>query len=80
YLACLRAGAAYLPLNPAYTKAEVGYFLGDAEPRVFVCRPESAAALADTAAAAGVPHLLTLGQDDDGTLPDRARDLDADFP
>ncbi len=27
YLACLRAGAAYLPLNTAYTEAELDYFL-----------------------------------------------------
>ena len=39
YLGCLRAGAVYLPLNTAYTAAEVDYFLGDAEPRVFVCDP-----------------------------------------
>ncbi|ANC92959.1 malonyl-CoA synthase [Azospirillum humicireducens] len=79
YLACLRAGAAYLPLNTAYTKAEVGYFLGDAQPRIFVCTPASAAALADTAAAAGVGTLLTLGIDGDGTLPERAAGLDAEF-
>ena len=43
YLACLRAGAAYLPLNPAYPERELDYFLGDAEPRLVVARPESAA-------------------------------------
>jgi len=37
YLATIRAGAVFLPLNTAYTRAEVGYFLQDAEPRVFVC-------------------------------------------
>jgi len=36
YLACLRIGALYVPLNTAYTDAEVDYFLGDAEPRLFV--------------------------------------------
>ena len=34
YLACLRAGAVFLPLNTAYTLAELDYFFGDAEPRV----------------------------------------------
>ena len=37
YLAAVRAGAVFLPLNTAYTAAEVGYFLDDAEPAVFVC-------------------------------------------
>ncbi|HEY3950359.1 AMP-binding protein [Phenylobacterium sp.] len=36
YLGVLKAGAVFLPLNPAYTKAEVDYFIGDAGPRVFV--------------------------------------------
>jgi len=37
YLATVRAGAVYLPLNTAYTLAELEYFLRDAEPRVLVC-------------------------------------------
>ncbi len=37
YLATIRAGAVFLPLNTAYTRSEVGYFLEDAEPAVFVC-------------------------------------------
>lgn len=36
YLACLRSGAIFVPLNTAYTQAEVDYFIGDAEPRLFV--------------------------------------------
>src|SRR4029450_5143981 len=39
YLATVRAGAAYLPLNTAYTLAELEYFIGDAEPRLVVCDP-----------------------------------------
>ncbi|WP_051341117.1 malonate--CoA ligase [Azospirillum halopraeferens] len=79
YLATVRAGGVYLPLNPAYTRAEVEYFLGDAEPRVFVCRPDAEAELAGTAAAAGVAHLLTLGTEGDGTLPARAAACAPDF-
>src|SRR5258706_10524184 len=52
YLACLRAGAVYLPLNTAYQKAEIAYFVGDAKPQVVVCRPESEAAIAAIAKAA----------------------------
>lgn len=36
YLAILRAGAVLLPLNTAYTQAEIDYFLADAEPALFV--------------------------------------------
>jgi malonyl-CoA/methylmalonyl-CoA synthetase len=39
YLACARAGAVYLPLNTAYTLAELEYFVGDAEPALIVCDP-----------------------------------------
>ena len=37
YLACLRAGLVYLPLNTGYTPAELAYFVQDAEPCLFVC-------------------------------------------
>ncbi|MDJ0738371.1 MAG: malonyl-CoA synthase [Gammaproteobacteria bacterium] len=70
YLACLRAGAIYIPLNTAYTPAEVGYFLGDAAPRLFVCSPATRDALAPVAAAAGVAELLDLGADGSGGLVD----------
>jgi malonyl-CoA/methylmalonyl-CoA synthetase len=46
YLASLQVGAVFLPLNTAYTEAEVAYFLQDAEPRLFV---EDAEALAHEA-------------------------------
>ena len=39
YLGCLRAGLAFLPLNTAYQRDELDYFLRDAEPRAVVCRP-----------------------------------------
>jgi len=46
YLGCVRAGLVFLPLNTGYQKGELAYFFGDAEPRVIVCRQESAAAVA----------------------------------
>ena len=82
FLACLRAGAAYLPLNTAYTEAELEYFLRDSEPSVFVCRPgmSEAASLCERS---GAPALFTLGTEDDGTLPALAggqRDVFEDVP
>src|SRR6516225_3340476 len=40
-LACFRAGAVLLPLNTAYTLAELEYFLADAGPALTLCRPEA---------------------------------------
>lgn len=50
YLGVLKAGAVYLPLNSAYTASEVDYFLGDAEPKVFIVDPPAWMAGARTAA------------------------------
>ena len=36
YLATLRSGMVFLPLNPAYQRHELAYFLGNAEPGLFV--------------------------------------------
>jgi malonyl-CoA/methylmalonyl-CoA synthetase len=73
YLGALRAGGVYLPLNTAYTEGEIRYFLGDAEPTLFVCRPEQQAQMEGVAREAGVPHVLTLGERGDGSLWDRVR-------
>ncbi len=67
YLACLRMGVVFVTLNTAYTPDEVAFFLGDAQPTVFVCRPADAATLQPFADEAGA-KLVTLGVDADGTL------------
>ncbi len=68
YLGCVRAGAAFLPLNTAYTPAEIEYFLDDAEPSLFVCDPAKRAALEPIARAKRVPRIETLGADEGGTV------------
>ncbi len=78
YVACLRAGLVYVPLNIAYTEAEVSYFLGDAEPRVLVCRPETIESLSEIACVQGVPHVLSLGVRGEGTLRNGAITCDPD--
>lgn len=67
YLGCLRAGAAFLPLNTAYTLVELDYFLRDAEPAVLVGRQEQANALTTLAGACGVARVETLGADGNGS-------------
>ncbi|WP_321396322.1 AMP-binding protein [Emcibacter sp.] len=61
YLGCLRAGAIFIPLNTSYTAEEVDYFLKDARPQIFVCRPEGEEAAEKLAADACVPFLKLMG-------------------
>ena len=48
YLAVVRVGAVFLPLNTGYTPAEIEYFLGNATPRIFVCDPKKRSDYEDT--------------------------------
>jgi malonyl-CoA/methylmalonyl-CoA synthetase len=70
YLGALRAGFVFLPLNTAYQRGEIGYFLKDAEPRVVICRPASLGAFTELAREAGSPQLFTLDESGKGTLTD----------
>ena len=67
-LACLRAGAVLLPLNTAYTLAELEYFLSDAEPALTLCRPDRLAPLRALALKLGLPAVESLGVARDGTF------------
>jgi len=78
YLACLRAGAVYLPLNTGYTPAEISYFVNDAEPRLFICADKS---LAKMQAALPSVAILTLSDDGKtGSLITEAASQPTDFP
>ncbi len=68
YLACLRTGVVYIPLNTAYTAGELEHFLGDAKPQLFVCRPGVAGSLQTVVHEAGIPHWLTLDDHGRGSL------------
>ncbi|MDQ2092227.1 malonate--CoA ligase [Marimonas arenosa] len=76
YVGCVLAGGVFLPLNTAYTPAEIEYFLTDAAPRVFVCDPGKLEALTPIAETAGVTRVFTLAGDETGTLA-QARDAEA---
>ncbi len=73
YAASVALGAIFLPLNPAYTGSEIGYFLGNATPTLFVCDPANAAGLAEIAAQHGAV-LLTLDAAGQGSLADACRE------
>lgn len=68
YLATLRMGATYLPLNTAYQPSELEYFLEDAEPRVFVCEPADHAVKSKLVHRYGMAHVMTLTDEGIGTL------------
>ncbi len=72
YLATLRAGHVFLPLNTAYQSAEIGYFIGNAEPAVVVCSGQHFGWVSKIAFQAGTRHVFTLNDDRTGTLLDRA--------
>jgi malonyl-CoA/methylmalonyl-CoA synthetase len=79
YLATLRAGYVYLPLNSAYRDAEISYFLGDAAPTVVVCADEHLSTVRALAAVAGVEHVFTLNSDHTGSLLEAAVECDSVF-
>ena len=72
YLATLRAGYVFLPLNTAYQSAEMAYFIGDAEPAVVVCTAHNFGWVSKLAFQAGTPWVFTLNDDHTGSLLDRA--------
>jgi malonyl-CoA/methylmalonyl-CoA synthetase len=78
-LACLRSGAALLPLNTAYTLTEIEYFLGDAEPALTICGPHSLEAFRALGRRIGIPAVESLGTARDGTFAERLAGAPASF-
>jgi malonyl-CoA/methylmalonyl-CoA synthetase len=78
YLATVRAGAVYLPLNTAYTLNELEYFITDAEPSLVVCDPAKAQGIGKIAAKVGA-GVETLGPDGKGSLTEAADKASSDF-
>ena len=72
YLATLRAGHVFLPLNTAYQSGEIRYFIGNAEPAVVVCASKNFGCVSKIAFEAGARHVFTLDEDRTGTLLQRA--------
>ena len=72
YLATLRAGYVFLPLNTAYQSAEIEYFIGNAEPAVVVCSSKNFGWVSKIAFKSGTQNVFTLDDDRTGSLLDRA--------
>ncbi len=81
YLAALRAGLIFIPMNTAYQTAEMRYFIEDATPSVVVCSPKNFGWLAQLAFQSGCAHVFTLDDKlpNQGTLLQRAAPLAGDF-
>ncbi len=67
YAACITAGAVFLPLNTAYTPAELSYFIADADAALVVCDPSELAALTPIAETCKAT-ILTLDASGQGSL------------
>ena len=78
YLAAVRAGLVYLPLNTAYQRGEKEYFLNDSQPAIVICRPQSLETMQPLAQAAGCKHVFTLDENSGGSLMDAIRDVPAE--
>ncbi len=79
YFACLRAGAVYVPLNIAYTIAEVKYFIDDAKPRIIVCDPANEAKIInEVCKSQDSPEVLTLNGMGAGSIMEQLDSADAD--
>lgn len=77
YLACLRTGVIFLPVNPGYTVAETEHFLRDAEPALAVTDPGRVEGLqALGARVMDLPALLALAEDEGGDYADPAHGPD----
>ncbi len=66
YLATIRAGGVFLPLNTAYVSSEVEYFLKNATPHIFICDPERESELSEITVDTNM-QLLTLNVKGDGS-------------
>jgi len=79
YLGCLRAGAVYLPINTAYTNAELTYFLTDAKPALFVCDAIREKSLRASIRECGVPNCFSLDAHGRGSFAQQALAHDTKF-
>src|SRR5882757_2684015 len=76
YVACLRVGAAFVPVNAAYSAAEVEYFLRDSRPRVAVVDPAEVMTLEPLGL---VERIVTMDENGSGSLMDLAWRSDPDI-
>ncbi len=79
YLACLRAGFVFHPLNTGYRENELEYYLSNAEPTAIICDASSEKLMRRLADKLNIPHLLTLNTEGSGSLLDGAKKVRDEF-
>lgn len=78
YLACLRSGAVYVPLNTAYTLAELEYFIADAQPTLVICAPDKQDSMTNIVGQLPACQVATLSNDGlEGSVVQRADEVAA---
>ncbi len=75
YLACLRGGFTYVPLPKNRSVEDIGFYLGDVEPSVLICKEEDVTKFKPVADIVGVPTVHTLSSRSTGTLADAANEV-----
>ncbi len=75
YLACLRSGVIYVPLNNGYTNDELDYFIQDTEPDLFVCSPSQGEKLDELFSKHNIPSVLELDENGHGSLFESLKEL-----
>ena len=70
YLACVRSNIIFHPLNPAYKEKELGYFLDDAKPSLFISNEETISSISDLSLEHSIDHLFVLNNDGSGNFSD----------
>jgi malonyl-CoA/methylmalonyl-CoA synthetase len=68
YFACLRAGLIYLPLNTAYQKHELEYFINDATPELIICSPDNEELYKSLSTGKSTSKIFTLDESSTGSL------------
>ena len=65
YLACLRTGIIYTPLNTSYTLKEVEYFIENIQPKLFVCKPDKMDSISLVCKKLNIPNYQSLGKSEE---------------
>ena len=65
YLACLRTGIIYTPLNTSYTLKEVEYFIENIQPKLFVCTPDKMDSISLVCKKLNIPNYQSLGKSEE---------------